>query len=62
MKKPLFDEIERRIMREYESSLSASSMRSYIAIKHFERALIKTPFFRLLERFIVWLTRKLDDR
>ena len=43
MRKPLFNDIERRIMQK-DKSLFASTMKLYIATKKFEKVFMKTLF------------------
>ncbi len=58
MKKPLFDEIERQIIRE-DKSFSASRMNLHIATKKFEKAFMKSLIGRFIQNTINWLDRKL---
>ena len=58
MKKPLFNNRERRKMHE-DNSLSASTMKLDIAIKRFEKAFMKTFIGRFIEKTVNWLARLL---
>lgn len=50
MKKPIFNQIERKIIRE-SNSLFSDRMKLFIAVKKFEKAFLKSPVGKLLNRF-----------
>lgn len=54
MKKPLFNEVERRIIYE-DKSLHASRMKMHIYIKKFEKEFIKSFVGRLIKKTNIWL-------
>jgi hypothetical protein len=51
MKKPLFCEIERRIIHE-DKSIFASQMKLHFAVKKFERELAKTTLGKIFKKLI----------
>ena len=58
MKKPLFNEIERQVMRE-NKSFYASRMKLDIATKQFKKELMKTFVGRFIQKTACWLERLL---
>jgi len=58
MKKSLFNQIERQILKE-GNSLSASRMKLHIATKRFEKAFTTTSIGRFVQKTVDWLSRLL---
>jgi hypothetical protein len=59
MKKPIFDEIDRRIIKENKSYYS-SRMILFIATKKIEKAFIKSNIGVFLKKFVEFLDKKLE--
>lgn len=58
MKKPIFDKINRQIIRE-DNSFSANRMKFFISNKKVEKAFLKTGIGRALDQVVKYLNSKL---